>query len=456
MASLTNQELVRKFIQDERHIQKLLYSYELDSFFFYQEDKGYFKLQDRQLKEFENYVENFLYEESPKNITTARIEDIVKYLKIKTSRKVGSEEAEYLSFAEGQVLRLSDFTLHAYDLNKIALHHLPFNPYKVITMQPTPMWSKFLDEVVVKDNLTPDRELQSLLQEMFGYSLLQTTKAEKTFFLVGEGANGKSVMLNILRKVVGESNCSSKSIEALTTDRFATSGLIGKTVNICSEEESDYIKSDKFKAIVSGEPIDIERKFGEAVSGRFSVKFIFATNEMPTFSGFNNGLLRRMVIVPFKKTIEESLRDVDLSKKLEAELEGIVSWAIEGARRLVERKYRFILPEACKLKEEEFKENLSSSISFIKENYIIDETCFISNLDLYGSYKIWAKDRGIKAVKLQRFSKDITKLYGDSVVFWDKTNDKTIRGRPFKSLFTSLPLSSASDWPTEKYEEPKF
>src|ERR1035437_2170528 len=333
MSSNFNHDLASAFVQDPLHIRNLLYSHELGAFFIYQEDKGYFKIFNEEQREFQRYVLKFLEPRATKNITSSLVNDIVTLIKMKIFRTINKVESNFIALSDN-LLNLKTFDMLPFAVENLTFNSLPFKTDELCIPKPDSLWLTFLDEVIVLQDLTPDRDLQSLLQEMFGYMLMTSTKAEKAFFLVGEGANGKSVLLNVLRTMVGEHNCSSKSIEALTTNKHATYGLVGKSVNICSEEESDYIKSDKFKALVTGEPVDIEPKFGNATSGVLPIKFIFATNEMPTFNGFNNGLLRRMVIIPFFRTIAEDKRDVEMTSKLLVELPSIVGWALEGAKRL--------------------------------------------------------------------------------------------------------------------------
>ena len=67
---------------------------------------------------------------------------------------------------------------------------------------------------------------------MFGNALLATLEAHATFFLVGKGANGKSVLLEVLRHMMGEKFCASVSIESMTTNRFTTYSLICKKINL--------------------------------------------------------------------------------------------------------------------------------------------------------------------------------------------------------------------------------
>lgn len=441
MASNFNHDLAALFVQDENHLKNLLYSYELDAFYLYQPDQGYFKLFDEKRHDMENYILKFLQQRVTKNISMSLIKDIKSLIKLMTCRKIGYLESKYIAL-KSQLLDVETFDLLPFSPELITFSTLPFDASELTLPKSDSLWFKFLDEIVVKEDLTPDKELQKTIQEMFGYALLPSSKAEKTFFLVGEGANGKSVLLNVLRNVVGEHNCASKSIESLTTDRFATSGLVGKTLNICSEEESDYIKSDKFKAIVSGEPIDIERKFGEATTGRFSVKFVFATNEMPTFSGFNYGLLRRMVIIPFLKTIEEEKRDVNLIHRLLQELPSIIGWSLEGAKQLSNRNFRFCLTDSSLKKQNEFKENLSSAIMFVNERFQKDSENFISNDDLYTDYVVWCDLRGVKKMKFYRFTKDLGKSFGETFLKRDKETGQVKRGRNLSAKIETLPLTS--------------
>jgi putative DNA primase/helicase len=230
------------------------------------------------------------------------------------------------------------------------------------------------------------------------------------------------------------------SIEKLTTNDFAASSLIGKKINICLEEESSYVKSDKFKAMVSGDPINVERKYGDSFMWEPTVKYVFATNEMPTFSGLNYGLVRRIKIIPFNRIIEDHKKDTRLTDKLGTELSGILAWAMAGAKRLAENGFKFTECAQSVNKIGEFKENISAAILFYNENYTLgtSDEDFLSNDELYENYVHWCEKRGKKRQSYYVFMRDInTHILLSDVRGIDKDGKKCI-GKYLRPLNSQL------------------
>ncbi len=252
---------------------------------------------------------------------------------------------------------------------------------------------------------------------MLGYFLLDSTKAHATFFLVGTGANGKSVLLNVLSELVGPDYVTHRSLEDLSTNRFATASLVGKKLNIGNEEESKRLKTDLFKNLVSGEQISAERKFGEAFSFRPRTRFVFASNHLPSFDVVDDAIRRRVFIIPFYRKISQAERDPYLVDKLLKEHSQIIAWCLEGAHRLSERKFQFVLTQSMAKSFDEFEQEQSSSIDFFEENFVLLPTLKEEVFDvstMYSYYKNWCLDTGRKPKSQRTFMDDLRSKYDEN------------------------------------------
>lgn len=430
-----NQTITADFCQDKLHVENLIYVKNIDSFCLYQEECGYYKIMDSE--EFDEYVFNYLREKVPKNLTGATIRDIAGLIKWMVYRKLPDMDSHYVAF-EDKLLNLHSFEFEEFDRMKPAFHKIACKSTDVQDMNETPMFQKFLSEILVDGEMCTDNELLTVVQEMFGYYFLNTLEGHSMFFLTGEGSNGKSVLLNILRAVIGERFTSAMSIETITTNRFAASGLVGKKINICSEDESQYIKSDRFKALVSGDPIQVERKFGNSFMMYPTTKYIFATNNSPTFNSVDFGLLRRVNIIPFLRRIKDGEKDTMLDKKIiGAELPGIIRWLIEGAKRLVANKYQFSPSRQMVEMKEQFQQNLSAAIMFARETYLEAETDeggqFISNSELYYEFRAWCERTGRKPSGMTKFLNEVASIFIKKTdTAYSNEERKTVRGRFLK------------------------
>jgi P4 family phage/plasmid primase-like protien len=280
--------------------------------------------------------------------------------------------------------------------------------------------------------------LAFVAQENQGYVLLPSLAGSAAFFFYGAGRNGKSVLADLCRDIVGDDLSVSMTLESLTSNRFSTASLVGKKLNVCNEDESKYLKSDKFKAVVSGEFISAERKFEGTFNFRPQAKHVFCTNSQPRFDELNYGLRRRVKILPFYRRIPNEDKDILLADKLRAELPGIVAFAIAGARRLKDNNYEFSdeSSEAMRRELGEFEETISPPTRFVRENYRLDDEGFVANSTLYDHYVEWCKLNGNKPLNSMNFHKDVTKNSG-AKSYLKKVGGEVMRGKRLTDVRTS-------------------
>lgn len=426
------------FCQSEQYLEHLIYIEEVESFGIYQKGEGYYKVMSS--KDFYKQVFQFLVDKTERNLNESVIKSVTSVIQWTCYQSIESIMTDYLAL-EDSLLNLKTFEYEQHDLNKHAFYNLRTTRDKLEHADPPERFMQFLDEVLVHDDLTPDRELQTFFQEMMGYYLLNTNEAHVMCFLVGEGGNGKSVVLELLRHIIGKDFVSAASLRSLTTDKFSPANLIGKKINICEDDESKYIQSDLFKTLISGGTINVERKYQSAFTWEVKSKFIFSTNRQPTFSGLDEGLIRRVYIIPFKNNIPYSQRDTKLLNKLKQELPGIIKYFLDGAKRLVENNYKFSKTKAVDDAQKEFKQNISSAIHFFYENYEESPGAEMTNTDLYFHYKEWCDLRGKKPMNHYTFHADMNKaLTLDSVRMWDGNEKKMVRGKQVKKITDQEPL----------------
>ena len=199
-----------------------------------------------------------------------------------------------------------------------------------------PSWLQFIEDIT-----DGERDRQDLLQEMFGYCLTHDTRYQKCFYLIGDGANGKSVLLSILEAMLGEENTSHVEIAFLNSD-FQRIKLANSMVNICNDIKTDVAGTGSFfKAIVAGDTISGCFKGKDFFDFKPSCKMVFAANSMLSTRDIDGGFLRRICFVnfpikfvhnPSKKN--EKQRDTELLGKLLRELPGILNWSLSGLSAL--------------------------------------------------------------------------------------------------------------------------
>ena len=192
-----------------------------------------------------------------------------------------------------------------------------------------PAWERYLDS-------TFDKELLPLIWQVIGWLFTPDTSAQKAVLLVGAGGNGKSVFLDALTAMLGRENVSAKSLHQLEDDRFACADLYGRLANICADLPNTELKSSSmFKAIVTGDLIDAQRKNQHPFQFHPFARLVFSANSFPRSSDSSDGFFRRWLVIPFEKAFHESEErrnkcQLDAELQAPGELSGVLNMAIRA------------------------------------------------------------------------------------------------------------------------------
>lgn len=293
----------------------------------------------------------------------------------------------YINVRNG-MLSLSNFTLHPhspeflstvqipteYDLNATAPHFMAF----------------------IKDITIDDSQLIGVHQELVGYWLTSETKAEKAVYYYGSGANGKSVMASIVHALVGEDNVSSVPLSEFS-QTFGMESLIGKSLNIAAENEmgGKALRTENFKAIVSGDNITVNIKYRPSISYTPFCRLLFLVNSLPDSMDVTNGYFRKLMIIPFKRTFGKEERNVNLKQLLLKELSGILNWAIDGLRRLRSNNYQFSHCSAIEDCHRAYFAEQNPVIEFYHEHIVLEDGVRTKQSDFHHKYMHWLNMQGI-------------------------------------------------------------
>lgn len=311
---------------------------------------------------------------------------------------------DIIVLADG-VLNLTDFTLHPHSPEYVSAVQLPFC-YN--SEQQTPIFNRYLNDISCGDE-----EIKQLLQEISGNCLSHSTKACKAFWWVGKGANGKSVFASILQNLVGEGNYATTSLSALNGS-FGLSSLINVNLNIASENNSASVNPEIFKALVSGDSVEINRKYKDAITMKLHAKHVFLFNTLPDSSNdLSHGFFRRIIIVPFNKNLTEDEIDVDLPDKLKAEMPGIFYWAIEGLKRLIKNQYQFSPCSASSKALEAYKAQLNPAAMFFEDCFTICQGQQTKKSDIYYLYQEYCEKNSYDPLQRQKFWKSLNAYFDD-------------------------------------------
>jgi putative DNA primase/helicase len=273
-------------------------------------------------------------------------------------------------------------------------------PYKYDPNARPVIWDYFLRNTVPA--------AANFLQEFAGYALTTEMTHELAVWLFGPPGSGKSTFLAGLAAMLGH-RAGILGLADLERSRFTLADLPGKTLVVASEQPSSYLAStNTLNAIISGEPIQVERKYRDPFTVIPRAKVCWAMNELPRVADANSGLFRRVKVVAFP-ALAENERDSKIKRAIETEGAGILNWALEGLRRLKERGH-FEVPTGVEDATKQFRENNDVPALFIEDRCIQGADLKVQASQLYSEYKEWCLENGHRPMSSTRLADDWARL----------------------------------------------
>ncbi|MBN9890105.1 DNA primase family protein [Salipiger abyssi] len=200
-----------------------------------------------------------------------------------------------------------------------------------------PLFDAFLHRV------QPDAEMRGFLQRWLGLSLTGL-KIQKFAFFYGAGANGKSVLVDLIAKMMGDYSHAAK-IESFTGRNRRGGGdatpdifplMNARMVRASEPEEGERLQEGLIKELTGGEPILVRQLHADFIEVHPFFKLTMSGNHKPDIRGTDDGIWRRVLLVPFDVQIPAAERDEKLGEKLWAERAGILNWLVDGLVQYLE------------------------------------------------------------------------------------------------------------------------
>ncbi|TWU22475.1 hypothetical protein Pla52o_35310 [Novipirellula galeiformis] len=271
-----------------------------------------------------------------------------------------------------------------------------------------PKWIDYLDYC-----MDGDQERIAVLQEWAGYLLRTSNDLQKFLVLEGEGGNGKTVYFAAMTAMLGESNVSHVSIENFD-GRFELGTTIGKAANISGDAgEIDMVAEGVLKQFTGGDIMQFDRKNQTPISARPTAKLMAAWNSRPRIRDKSMGLWRRMLLIPFDRTIPQERRVLGMDKPdwwiEQGEAPGILLWAIVGLHRL-ESQRDFTRSQVSAAAMAEYREDSNPAGEFFSD-YISEGDSSIESSRLYELYQYWCRKVGCKPLGSRQFGKELRRKF---------------------------------------------
>ncbi|MCM1382323.1 MAG: phage/plasmid primase, P4 family [Muribaculaceae bacterium] len=276
----------------------------------------------------------------------------------------------------------------------------------------------------------------SNLQEMLGVAISQIRDQKIAFFLHGKSNSGKSVMLDLLKKLIGEDFYSSVSFEQLAS-RFGTAHFSGKSLNISGEAPDITAKRlDTFKTVVGNDTVMAEHKGKDGFYMRNRALLVFAANSMPEVSIHDEAYYNRLRIIRYNKSVDKSQWIKNLPERLFIESIGtILRFAIEGLRRFINNGMELTYIETSDQYVDEYRNDANSFISFAIQFVVPSNGGILLSRDLFRAYEEYCSQNGLTSIGTNKCSKMLLEVFPEA----EKTTTGHEGSRCYKGLKCTYP-----------------
>jgi putative DNA primase/helicase len=283
-------------------------------------------------------------------------------------------------------------------------------------VQPTPRWHRFLTDTFGDD--AEGEEMIDYLQLLLGYSVTGDVGAQILPFLFGTGKNGKSVLLDVLMKLLGDyadaappGFLMAKPYDGHPTD---LAELHGRRVIVCSEvKPDDKFDEARVKLLTGGDRIKARRMRQDFFSFEPTHKLWLLGNHRPEVGTGGFAFWRRMRLIPFERVVPDHRKIDNLADLLVTEEgPGILSWLIAGARRYLNGDRDLSGPQRVRIATTAYAETEDHTGRFYEECCVLGPDLRAEQTRLYAVYKTWCQNEGAPAMSSRAFAARTRELIG--------------------------------------------
>lgn len=272
-------------------------------------------------------------------------------------------------------------------------------------------FDKYIDDVTMGD-----KNIQAVLLEFMGYSLSNTDPSigQKALILVGEGSNGKSVWMDLLKYMAGKGNYATLSMGNEISKLENRQQLDGKLFNISEEVPTKaLVENNIFKTLVTGGEVQARKLYCDSYSMKCNAKILMACNEMPKTDDGSYGLIRRLMIVPFQATFTGNRQDSQMRFKLYSEASGIFNKVLAALIRF-RANQGFTTSEAIDAAVDRYRRESSPVGTWFEDRVVALKNTYTPIDTMYQDFVGECLRCGVKPVDIRVFTKDLRR--------WTKTD----------------------------------
>lgn len=266
------------------------------------------------------------------------------------------------------------------------------------------------------EQITENQEDTLLIKEIIGYCFYRQMPFQNFFILVGKGSNGKSVLLNVIIKMLGHENTSNRFLQDLVEGGFSLISLYNKNANITNElPKKALVDAGIIKQLTGGDLIEANQKFKNSIKFFNFAKLISACNEVPETPDLSDGFFRRAIIINFPNNFEGK-ENRNLLEELTTP-ENLLDFfkSCMNAFKIAIEENQLIRKETSEAKREKYLVYSNSAISFCHFKLEYDPESYIETDDIYQKYSEFCKIKRVPTKDERLFFKSLYQFFGHKV-----------------------------------------
>lgn len=311
-----------------------------------------------------------------------------------------------------------------------------------------PQFLNFLEEILPdampSGEIGPGEAVRDFLQRYLGYCLTARTTEQVFVFCYGEGRNGKSTLVDLVCRILGD-YATTVPFETLAGDdkrkgSEATPDLArlpgARLVRASEPEQKMSFREATVKSLTGGEPVLVRRLHQDFVEIYPTFKLIVSGNHKPKIQGTDDGIWRRVLLVPFEVQIEKDKVDKTLPDKLWAERSGILNWLIAGLLSYLQDGLR--VPDSVRAATDEYREESDPVGAFCRDALIVTANEDLDSAtpgDLYAAFKVYCARNGHYPIGVNTFNRQMPKKADKFGFRKSKSSGTVYRGVVIKQEF---------------------
>lgn len=303
--------------------------------------------------------EKYKYE----NITISKMKEVLEQVSIQLQNKPEywkERSSEYILCKDKLVSVSKDEVIP----NTRTIYTDIYYPYEIMTKEEFKNFNgrakSFMEEISCYDkDKNPD--ILTIIWECIGCMLAPTKPFAKIFIWYGSGANGKSLLLKVVQKIM-EDFMTHANILTIN-DKFALENVVNGVANVTDDVGVTTLKeTGTLKSLIQGGAIEVPRKYKSSIWWKPNSQFIICCNEVPKINDTSPGMIRRLAFIPFEMQLKEEDIDIMLETTLKNDIDNlryIMTGAIFAYRKALEQGHLTEIPKQKDLMNDFLEENKS-------------------------------------------------------------------------------------------------